>query len=99
MNTVAAAPRTLHLTSSDMKKLRLLLAGVHGVRRSSSLRTLEEDLVDYVRFHLATVGCRLCQANLKDLRRRQAESDETVVVRRKRYFDSSAGYLHRRDSR
>ena len=35
----------------------------------------------------------LCHANLEDLRRRQAESNESMVVRRRKYFDSSAGYL------
>ncbi len=57
------------------------------------LGALEEDQVDYIQFHLETVGCRLCYANLHDLKRRQAESSDTVVVRRRKYFDSSAGYL------
>jgi hypothetical protein len=59
---------------------------------------LDDDQADYVRFHLEVIACRLCHANLEDLRQRQAESDETTVVRRKKYFDSSAGYLSHRDS-
>ena len=55
----------------------------------------DDERADYVRFHLEVVACRLCHANLEDLRRRQAESDESIVVRRKKYFDSSAGYLQR----
>lgn len=59
------------------------------------LGVLGDEQADYVRFHLEVVGCRLCHANLEDLRQRQAESNESVVVRRKKYFDSSAGYLQR----
>ena len=61
------------------------------------LGALDDEQLDYVRFHLATVGCRLCHANLHDLERRQAESNESVVVRRRKYFDSSAGYLRRQE--
>lgn len=61
------------------------------------LGALDDEQSDYVRFHLATVGCRLCHANLHDLERRQAESNESVVVRRRKYFDSSAGYLRRQE--
>lgn len=57
------------------------------------LGVLDPEQADYIRFHLETVCCRVCVANLEDLRRRQAESQETVVVRRKKYYDSSAGYL------
>ena len=59
------------------------------------LGVLDDEQVAYVRFHLEVVACRLCHANLEDLRQRQAESDEMIVVRRKKYFDSSAGFLQR----
>jgi anti-sigma factor RsiW len=59
------------------------------------LGVLDDEQAAYVRFHLEVVACRLCHANLEDLRQRQAESNEALVVRRKKYFDSSAGYLHR----
>jgi anti-sigma factor RsiW len=59
------------------------------------LGVLDDEQANYVRFHLEVVTCRLCHANLEDLRQRQAESDESIVVRRKKYFDSSAGYLQR----
>lgn len=48
---------------------------------------------DYVEFHLNVVGCRLCQANLADLRRQQSETGAAVDSRRRKYFQSSAGYL------
>jgi hypothetical protein len=59
------------------------------------LGVLDDHQADYIRFHLDVVGCRLCHANFEDLRQRQAETDESIVVRRRKYFDSSAGYLHR----
>ena len=59
------------------------------------LGVLDEEQAGYIRFHIDVIGCRLCHANLEDLRQRQAESDEMIVVRRRKYFDSSAGYLNR----
>lgn len=59
------------------------------------LGVLDDEQAAYIQFHLNVVACRLCHANIEDLKRRQAESDDAVVVRRKRYFDSSAGYLNR----
>jgi hypothetical protein len=61
------------------------------------LGVLDADQADYLRFHLETVGCRFCLANLEDLRRRQAESRDVETVRRGKYYDSSARYLTRRD--
>ena len=60
------------------------------------LDALPPEAADYIRFHIERVGCRFCGANLDDLRRLQEETAETVVVRRSKYFQSSAGYLHRR---
>jgi hypothetical protein len=57
------------------------------------LGVLTDEHSDYVRFHLEQVGCRVCQANLEDLKRQQEEASEVTVTRRRRYFDSSAGYL------
>lgn len=59
------------------------------------LGVMDEENADYIRFHIEVIACRLCAANLEDLRQRQAESDEMTVVRRKKYFESSAGYLNR----
>jgi hypothetical protein len=50
----------------------------------------------HLTLHLETVGCRYCQSNLEDLRSRQAEAAEVSTARRKRYFQSSAGYLKQR---
>jgi len=55
------------------------------------LETLPDEHADYIRFHLQTIECRYCMANLADLQA-AAESQETSVRRRK-YFQTSAGYL------
>ncbi len=47
-------------------------------------------MADYIQFHLTVGGCRICQANLTDLIE-EPSSEETE--RRRRYFDSSAGFL------
>ena len=57
------------------------------------LETLPDEQAEYVRFHLDTIECRYCQANLEDLRK-SAESQENAV-RRKKYFQTSAGYLRK----
>ena len=59
------------------------------------LGALPPELLDYLDFHLEVVGCRLCRANLADLENQQAEAPQAVEIRRKRYFQSSAGYLRK----
>jgi hypothetical protein len=57
------------------------------------LGVLDDDAQDYIRFHLQTVGCAFCLANLADLQTQQQQDDGQVKKRRKRYFQSSAGLL------
>src|SRR6476646_9524187 len=87
-------------------------AGVHSVgeiwrrqRLSCSSReqlgsyllgALDDEHAQYIDFHLKTIGCRYCQANLEDLRRQQEETAETVKTRRTKYFQSTAGHLRRK---
>jgi len=60
------------------------------------LGVLARDEGEYVRFHLETIECRYCLANIDDLRSQQASRDtEGQSSRRKRYFQSSAGYLRK----
>ena len=84
-------------------------AGVHGLgefwRRSRLscptreqlgshlLGALDEGFGKYIQFHLDQVGCRLCQANLEDLQRQRTEQQQTAQTPRRRYFQTSAGYL------
>lgn len=64
-----------------------------GELGSFLLGTLPAAVHNYLMFHIETVGCRFCRANLDDLRRLQAERSEAAASRRQRYFQSSAGYL------
>ncbi|MEZ6070161.1 MAG: hypothetical protein R3C10_07735 [Pirellulales bacterium] len=61
------------------------------------LGVVDDDLSDYIRFHLDDVGCRLCLANKADLEAQQGES-AAAQTRRRRYFQSSAGLLRRDDT-
>ena len=55
--------------------------------------SLPAEEASYIEFHLSVVGCRWCQANLKDLEGHQAEAAVHSGARRRRYFQSSVGYL------
>lgn len=61
------------------------------------LGTLSREHSDYIRFHLQIAGCRYCQANLADLES-ASRPDEMPDQRRRRYFQTSAGYLAKRDA-
>ena len=61
------------------------------------LGALDEESGAYIGFHLQTVGCRYCRANLDDLVRQQQEASQDVATRRRKYFQSSAGYLQSTD--
>ncbi len=55
------------------------------------LGTLAEEHARYIAFHIEVVGCRYCRANLADLQSHQGGAEQ--VARRRKYFQSSAGYL------
>ncbi len=58
------------------------------------LGVLEDDAHDYVQFHMQTIGCAYCLANLADLQaQHQTGGDDQTKQRRKRFFQSSAGLL------
>ncbi|MEX0702610.1 MAG: hypothetical protein WD069_10990 [Planctomycetales bacterium] len=58
------------------------------------LGTLARQRGDYLEFHLRTIGCRYCNANLADLER-SAAADADAPRRRARFFQSSAGRLRK----
>ena len=58
------------------------------------LGTLDQARHDYIDFHVRTVGCRICVANLTDLEGELNKTDD-APRRRKKFFESSAGYLKR----
>lgn len=84
-------------------------AGVHGLgeiwRRhriscptrqqlgSYLLGAIDKANADYITFHLQTVQCRICLANLEDLQQQNQESQTAAQNRRRKYFQTSAGYL------
>lgn len=57
------------------------------------LQALDEGWQEYIDFHLKTIGCAYCLANLVDLQNQQKEPTPKAQARRQRYFESSAGYL------
>lgn len=60
------------------------------------LGAVDEGLQQYIQFHLENVACRLCQANLQDLKSEAEQQQQTASAaqsRRRKYFQSSAGYL------
>ena len=58
------------------------------------LQVLEQELQEYIDFHLNLVGCPFCQANLTDLRALQQEPEPQSRQRRQRIFESSHSYLN-----
>ena len=56
------------------------------------LGTLDEPWLEYVHFHLQTLGCHFCRANLEDLE--QANSTPRASLRR-RIMESTVGFLHK----
>jgi hypothetical protein len=57
------------------------------------LEVLDEAEQDYLAFHLETVGCPFCLANLADLETLQQEPAPKARERRKRIFQTSASFL------
>jgi len=57
------------------------------------LNVLDDEHIAYIKFHLDTIGCRICAANVQDLQEQAAVEGDATTKRRHRYFQSSAGYL------
>lgn len=55
------------------------------------LGVLEEPWQSYTRFHLETVRCLMCRANVEDLSNADLEEDREALARQ--YFQSSVGFL------
>ena len=80
LHTLGAIWRRSRLSCPSREKLGQFLLGI-----------LDDDEADYIRFHLEVVQCRYCQANFSDLQ--SASQAEQKTVRRRKYFQTSAGYL------
>jgi hypothetical protein len=82
----------LHALGDIWRRHRLSCPS-RGQLESYLQRVLLAEESGYIKFHLSVVGCRWCQANLKDLEGEQAEPVDHSGARRRRYFQSSVGYL------
>jgi hypothetical protein len=58
------------------------------------LQVLDEEEQDYIDFHINHIGCPFCQANLADLQALQKEHPPAAKERRRRIYETSAGYLN-----
>lgn len=61
------------------------------------LQVLDDAEQDYLAFHLETIGCPFCVANLADLESQKKEPAPQAKERRRRIFQSSAGFLQARE--
>ncbi|MCH8216805.1 MAG: sigma-70 family RNA polymerase sigma factor [Planctomycetes bacterium] len=61
---------------------------------ASLLGTLDEQWSEYVDFHLNTLGCHTCRANLDDLKRQNEESDHPRALH-SRFMESTVGFLNK----
>jgi hypothetical protein len=82
LHSVGEIWRRHRLSCPDRQQLGSYLLGV-----------LDNDHANYIRFHLDQIGCRYCQANYADLRLQQEETQELIITRRTKYFQSTAGHL------
>jgi len=57
------------------------------------LQVLDGEQQAYIDFHLKTINCAFCLANYADLQARHKEAEPATAQRRRRFFESSAGYL------
>jgi hypothetical protein len=57
------------------------------------LQALDEDLEEYIEFHLKTIGCPACQANLEDLEKKKAKADKATAARHSKIVNSSSPAL------
>jgi len=59
------------------------------------LGAVPDALAAYIAFHVEEIGCRFCRANLIDLQSQHATAEPVASVRRRKIFQSTAGYLSR----
>lgn len=83
-----------HTVSEIWRRERLSCPTRHQLG-SYLLGALESDLAQYIVFHLETVGCRYCTANLDDLRQSGQSNSTETAQRRQKFFQSSAGHIRK----
>ncbi len=82
------------LTVGEVWRRNRLSCPTRSQLGSYLLGALDAEQQDYLEFHIETVGCRVCTANLSDLRQSASAAPEKQRRRRK-YYESSAGLLKR----
>jgi hypothetical protein len=60
------------------------------------LGVLSDDQAEYIQFHIETIGCRYCAANIGDLKAHQSAAESELTHRRQKYFQSSVGHLRKK---
>ncbi len=84
-HSIGAIWRRQRLTCPSREDLGNMLLGV-----------LDDAYVDYIQFHIKSISCGYCQANLQDLQERHKEAKGHIQERRQKMFASSAGFLPKR---
>jgi len=84
-HSLGAVWRRQRLTCPSREDLGNLVMGI-----------LDEAQVEYIQFHIKTIGCGYCQSNLIDLQERSKEHKVHTTQRRQKMFASSAGFLPKR---
>jgi DNA-binding phage protein len=81
-----------HSLGAVWRRERLTCPG-REILNSYLLQVLDEADQDYIAFHLQTVCCPFCLANLADLQAVQKEPAPKAKERRRRIFQTSATFL------
>lgn len=84
-HSLGAVWRRKRLTCPSREDLGSLVMGI-----------LDDAHVEYIQFHIKTIGCGYCQSNLIDLQERSKEHKVHTTQRRQKMFASSAGFLPKR---
>ena len=82
VHSVGEIWRKHRLSCPDRQQLGSYLLGV-----------LDNDHAYHIRFEHDTIDCPSCQANYADLRQQQEETQELIISRRTKYFQTTAGHL------
>jgi hypothetical protein len=78
---------------SDIWKLQRFSCPKRSTIGIFLLGTLDGDWNNYIDFHLNTIGCEFCRANLEDIKLQNQESNYTKL--RSRIMESTAGFLEK----
>ena len=92
---LVADSQSMHFESmlSDLWQSQRLSCPKRSTVGAYLLGTLDSDWHDYVDFHLNTLGCHFCRANLEDLRAQTKETKSEQVFTR--IMESTVGFLRK----